>query len=150
MHHIDDSLGFILNHAGRRLTLLLALRYQPYDITTEQWSVLNRLYEQDGISQKELSRRAEKDQTNITRILDQLERKGLAERKANEADRRSFLAFITPKGRELNETLLPIENEVIRLVQDGMTEEEVALLRRLLKKLTHAAEEAIQEMGEQS
>ncbi|MFC4100585.1 MarR family winged helix-turn-helix transcriptional regulator [Paenibacillus xanthanilyticus] len=145
---IDDSLGFMINHAGRRLTLLLALRYQPYDITTEQWSVLNRLYEQDGISQKELARRSEKDQTNITRILDQLERKGLAVRKANEADRRSFLAYITPRGRELNETLLPIEKEVIQSVLGGLNGEDVAQLRRLLKQVTLSAERAIEQWGE--
>ncbi|TYP75492.1 MarR family winged helix-turn-helix transcriptional regulator [Paenibacillus methanolicus] len=138
----------MINHAGRRITLLLALRYQPFDITTEQWSVLNRLYEQDGISQKELARRSEKDQTNITRILDQLERKGLAVRKANEADRRSFLAFITPRGRELNETLLPIEQEAIQSVLGGLNGEDVAQLRRLLKQVTLAAERAIEQMGE--
>ncbi|MFB9326779.1 MarR family winged helix-turn-helix transcriptional regulator [Paenibacillus aurantiacus] len=146
--HIDDSLGFLINHAGRRLTLLLALRYQPHEITTEQWSVLNRLYEQDGITQKELARRSEKDQTNITRILDQLERKGLAVRKANEADRRSFLTYITPKGRELNETLLPIEQEVIQSVLGGMNTDDVAQLRRLLKQVTVAAERTIEQLGE--
>ena len=66
---IDHSLGFVLNHAGRRLTQLLTLRFQPYDMTTEQWSVLNRLDEEDGISQKELAIRSEKDQTNVTRPM---------------------------------------------------------------------------------
>lgn len=145
---IDQSLGYMINHAGRRLTLLLTLRYQPYDITTEQWSVMNRLYEQDGITQKELARRSEKDQTNITRILDQLERKGLAVRKANEADRRSFLTYITPKGRELNETLLPIEKEVIQSVLGGLDGEDVAQLARLLRHVTQAADRAIEELGE--
>lgn len=106
---LEDSFGFLINHAGRRMSQLLTLHFQAYDITTEQWTVLHRLAEQDGISQKELARRTEKDQTNITRILDHLQRKGLIERRANASDRRSFLTYITDKGRGLDQTLVPIE-----------------------------------------
>lgn len=45
---IDDSLGFILNRAATSLKKELSKRLRPYDITPEQWSVLNRLGEQDA------------------------------------------------------------------------------------------------------
>lgn len=144
---LEDSLGFMINHAGRRMSQLLTIRFQPDDITTEQWTVLTRLAEQDGISQKELARRAEKDQTNMTRILDQLERKGLIERKANAADRRSFLAFITAKGRSLNEKLVPVEQEVIGSVMAGLTEEELRILRTALRHVADKANLSIRELG---
>ncbi|MDD9265806.1 MarR family winged helix-turn-helix transcriptional regulator [Paenibacillus sp. GCM10023248] len=143
---LDHSLGFILNHAGRRMTQLLSLHFQPYDMTTEQWVVLHRLACEDGISQKTLAIRAEKDQTNITRILDQLERKGLVERKANENDRRSFLTFITDQGRAMNDKLNPIEQQVIASLLTGFTEEQVSLLRELLLKITEAANTRVKEV----
>ncbi|TBL75285.1 MarR family winged helix-turn-helix transcriptional regulator [Paenibacillus thalictri] len=144
---IDNSLGFILNHAGRKLTQMLTLRYQPYDMTTEQWSVLNRLDEQDGITQKELAIRSEKDQTNVTRILDQLERKGLAERRPNVSDRRSFLTYITDKGRSLIGVLTPIEKEVVEAVLDGLSEEQRIALRDMLVHVTNHANNYIKESG---
>lgn len=146
--NIDHSLGFMINHAGRRLSHLLSIRYQPYDITTEQWAVLNRLAERDGISQKDLAQRAEKDQTNVTRILDQLERKGLVERRPNAVDRRSFLTFITDKGKSLNEVLLPVEKEVINSVLHGLSEEEKDLLRAMLNRITRNANRIINEVEE--
>ncbi|TXK78371.1 MarR family winged helix-turn-helix transcriptional regulator [Paenibacillus sp. N3.4] len=145
---IDHSIGFMLNHAGRRMTQLLTSYYEPYEITTEQWSVLNRLAEEDGINQKLLAIRAEKDQTNMTRILDQLERKGLVERSANAEDRRSFLIHITTQGRALNDILLPIEKKVIDSLLQGFSEEQEANLRKLLSQLTNRANELIKNMEE--
>jgi DNA-binding MarR family transcriptional regulator len=146
---LDDSIGFILNHAGRRVSQLFTSRLQPYGITTEQWTVLSRLAEQDGISQKLLAQRAEKDQTNLTRILDQLERKGLVERKANAADRRSFLTYITAKGKELQGTLAPIEQRVVQEVTEGLSAGQIAELRTLLTHMTHQANHYIREVEEQ-
>ncbi|KRF13482.1 MarR family winged helix-turn-helix transcriptional regulator [Paenibacillus sp. Soil787] len=143
---LDNSFGFILNHAGRRLTQLLNNHFQPYDMTTEQWAVLNRLADEDGITQKLLAVRAEKDQTNITRILDQLERKGLVERRANETDRRSFLTFITEQGKALNDTLTPIEQRVIASVLSGFTEEQTSILRGMIIQLTNQANACIKEV----
>lgn len=147
---LDSSFGFILNHAGRRLTQLLNSHFQPYDMTTEQWAVLNRLADEDGITQKLLAVRAEKDQTNITRILDQLERKGLVERRANETDRRSFLTFITEQGKALNDILTPIEQKVIASVLSGFTDEQTTILREMLNQLTNQANACIKEVEESS
>ncbi|OPH48806.1 hypothetical protein BC351_38195 [Paenibacillus ferrarius] len=143
---MENSFGFVLNHAGRRMTQLLNVSFQPYDITTEQWVVLSRLVEEDGITQKLLAIRAEKDQTNITRILDQLERKGLVERRANETDRRSFLTYITDQGRALNDILTPIERRVIASLLSQFSEEQVHLLRNMLSQVTNKANEGIKEL----
>ncbi|HZG17785.1 MAG TPA: MarR family transcriptional regulator [Candidatus Bathyarchaeia archaeon] len=137
--NLEESFGFILNNTGRRVTQLLNLHLQPHEITTEQFSLLRRLNEQDGISQKELAKRVGKDQTNITRILDQLERKGLVIRKPNQEDRRSFLAYVTDEGRALDEILVPIEQEVIRKVLADLSEENVRHLKTLLTRIEQKA-----------
>jgi DNA-binding MarR family transcriptional regulator len=129
---INHSIGFMISTTARKLNQLLTLRFQPYGITPEQWSVLNKLSEQDGISQRELSQRTEKDPTNVTRILDQLERKGWARRDANPEDRRAFLTYVTEDGRQLNERLAPIEAEFIRNVLASLPEDEIAALRKAL------------------
>jgi len=136
---LDESVGYLVNQTGRKLTALLLQHFKPYDITPEQWTLLNRLGEQDGITQCDLAKRIDKDQTNVTRMLDQLERKGFVKRRMNEADRRSYLACITEEGKALVRKLAPIESEVLDLVTDGLSGEEVKLLKSILLRLTENA-----------
>jgi DNA-binding MarR family transcriptional regulator len=143
---LEDSLGFVLNNAGRRVGQLLSIRFESYGITREQWIVLNRLAERDAISQKDLAKRVEKDQTNVTRIVDQLERKRLVERRPNVEDRRSFLVCITDEGRTVNDKLIPIEAEVIMNVLENISEEKIAEFREVLRQITENANMRIKEM----
>ncbi|MBN2984541.1 MULTISPECIES: MarR family winged helix-turn-helix transcriptional regulator [Cohnella] len=145
---LDDSIGFIINQTGRRLTQLLSLRFAPYDVTTEQWSVLARLNEQEAITQKELAFRVGKDQTNVTRILDQLERKKLVVRTANPEDRRSFLPQITDEGKRLYEELCPIERETVRIATAGLSPGELNELNRLLGQIETNTNNRLRQMNE--
>jgi DNA-binding MarR family transcriptional regulator len=145
---LDDSLGFVLNNAARKTSQVLSNYFRPYDITTEQWTVLNRLAEGDGISQKELSLRSEKDPTNVTRILDQLERKGLIKRKMKEDDRRAFLAFITEEGIRLNQALVPIEQAFVESLLSGLSQDQIVQLHKVLTQITNKANLHILEMEE--
>ncbi|GIM28153.1 MarR family transcriptional regulator [Clostridium polyendosporum] len=133
---MDESMGFILNVTTRKFLQLLSLKFSLYDITTEQWSLLNLLEDYNGISQKDLAKRSEKDPANVTRILDQLERKGLIKRIPNLEDRRSFLAYITDEGIELNKKLIPIEHDVVNIALNNLSDEKIALLRESLKEIT--------------
>lgn len=128
----EHSIGFLLNRTARRMSAALAARFEPYDITPEQFGVLRRLAEEDGITQKELAERTAKDQTNMTRLLDQLERKGLIERRQKADDRRCYLIYGSAKGHRLGETLAPIEEEAMGEMLAGLSEMQIAELRRTL------------------
>ncbi|MDF9408799.1 MAG: Transcriptional regulator SlyA [Pelotomaculum sp. PtaB.Bin013] len=108
---------------------------KPYDITPEQWGLINILFRKDGISQKELSEKSFKDQPTITRILDNLEAKGMIERKINREDRRTFMIFLTNEGRDLRDKLLPIAEKTLQKVLTGFKEEEIEQLKIWLNKI---------------
>lgn len=136
---LDDSIGFLISRTGRRVTQLLALHLASTGITTEQWSVLARLCEEDALSQKELAARVSKDQTNVTRILDQLERKGLIVRVVNPEDRRSHLPSVTAEGRAAYGEIAPLEENVISLVTEGLSPAQLSTLKELLDRIADAA-----------
>ena len=144
MNHFraDDSLGFQISKLSRKMAQLLASRFKPFDITVEQWSVLCRLREQDGITQKELAARAVKDQPTITRILDCLDRKEMVRREANAEDRRSFLIRITPKGAAMADKLIPIEMQTMQDLMDGVPGERIEAFRETLRVLENNADRA--------
>ncbi|WP_085981979.1 MarR family transcriptional regulator [Paenibacillus sp. OSY-SE] len=62
----------------------------PFDITLEQWGILNTLWTKDGITIRELSEKVNKDHTNITRIVDKLETKEWIIRSPHPEDRRAI------------------------------------------------------------
>ncbi|MBB6624895.1 MarR family transcriptional regulator [Clostridium gasigenes] len=148
---LDDYIGFIFNNASRKLNQFAVNFFKPYDLTPEQAGIIRRLGEQEGISQKDLSMRMAKDQTNITRLLDQLERKGLIRRGPNLEDRRSFLIYLTVKGKEINEKIIPVETEIMDAVLKGVSGERKALLNEIISEFveninTHNKVDAKEEM----
>jgi DNA-binding MarR family transcriptional regulator len=138
---LDESIGFQLSRATRKISHLLASRFEPYGVTTEQFAALQRLAEEDGVSQKELASRAEKDQTNMTRILDQLERKGLIVRRPNAEDRRSFLIYSTEKGNRLAAELAPLERATLDALLEGLPDDRIEAFRATLSHLWKRASE---------
>lgn len=132
---IDDYMGFVLNNASRKWSQLKTNLLKPYDITSEQGGIIRRLGEEEGISQKDLSKRMGKDQTNVTRMLDQLERKGLIRREANLEDRRSSLTYLTEKGKDMNQKLIPVELEIMEIGLKGLSEEKKVLLKEIINEI---------------
>lgn len=132
---LDDSLGFIISKTSLRLKNNLQQSFKTYDITVEQWGLLNRLWETDGVSQKELAEKSCKDQANITRILDKLEEKGLIKRQADPKDRRAFAIFLTEAGWDLRDKLIPVAVEVLDKALRGIRQEEEEQLKVLLKRI---------------
>lgn len=131
----DAPLGYVINKTALALKNELGRRFKPYDITVEQWRVLNRLWEKDGLTQKELAEQIFKDQPNTTRILDKLQNKGIIRREASPDDRRAFIINLTDEGRMLREQLLPIARRMGEDVFMGISEEEQQLLKVLLNKI---------------
>ena len=131
----DAPLGYVINKAALMLKNELGRRFKPYDITVEQWRLLNRLWERDGLTQKELAEQIFKDQPNTTRILDKLQKKGIIRREASPDDRRAFIVNLTDEGRILRERLLPIASKTGEDVFMGVSSEEQRLLKGLLNKI---------------
>jgi DNA-binding MarR family transcriptional regulator len=130
-----DTLGFIICHADLKMKNNLMRKIKSFDITTEQWMIMNRLFEEGGISQKELSERTLKDQGALTRTLDIMEKKGLVKRQINPDDRRSFLIYLTDEGQDVRVQIVPIAEQCIEDAVKGFTEEEVDTLTTLLKRV---------------
>ena len=133
--NINDSLNSLVYRANIMLKGKLQTYLSDFDITTEQWTVLNRLLQKDGYNQKELSIDSFKEQAAITRTLDILENKGLVERKKSPADRREYLVYITEKGKRLLEETLPYAKQYNDLLNSVLDKEETETLKSLLRKL---------------
>lgn len=138
---MDHSLGFALNKTALLSKGRFNQRLKAFDISAEQWSLMFRVVEKRGLSQKELSESTYKDQANITRSIDRLEKKGLLKRIANLTDRRSFELYPTPQGVELVEKIIPLSEEHNRLLSDHFSPQELETLLSLLGRIYTNLEE---------
>ena len=139
---LDDSYGYLINLAAQRLKYALhqAFQAQGYDITPEQWAVLNRLWEQDGLSQVELAERTFKDKPGTTRILSLLEKKGIVLRRRDAEDGRVMHVFLTKAGKDLKEKLIQCAEEVLVKSGQNVTKVELTQFTQTLHKILNNLE----------
>ncbi len=105
------------------------------DLTSDQWIVLKRISEEEGISQKDLADKSFKEPASITRILDILQRKELIHRKEASSDRRAYGLFLTKEGLNWVSELIPKAKAIRASGVEGLKEEEVRALNRYLKQI---------------
>lgn len=137
LEQLTKSIGFILINTSMRIKdeLRKGFGEQGYDVTPDQFAVLIRLWKEDGLSQKELSERTLKTKSNITRILDSMEKKELIVRQTNKEDRRSFSIVLTNKGENLRTELISIAIDMNNKIFKGITSEEKKKLLGILEKI---------------
>ncbi|MEM9887120.1 MAG: MarR family transcriptional regulator [Bacteroidota bacterium] len=105
------------------------------DLTSDQWIILKRVSEQEGINQKDLATSTFKEPASVTRILDILDRKGYVERRSTPQDRRMFELYLTEDGRSVVDKVIPAALAGRAKGIEGFSEEEVQQLIDLLDRL---------------
>lgn len=82
--------------------------FDCWELSPSQFNILNLLYlEPAGCTQIELSRLLIMHRSNITGLVDRLEKRGLLQRKDSSTDRRAYQVVLTASGRKLIEKILP-------------------------------------------
>lgn len=137
MINIEKSVGFLLAKAYQRASAMFKEEFDRYDITPQQFGLLAFLWQEDGLSQSELSARCQIDRTTMGGIIDRLEKEGLVERRNHPEDRRAYQVFLTAKGKTLEKELCTVAGQVIKKVTSPLSEAEHQTLIQLLTKLRY-------------
>ncbi|TCK62653.1 MarR family winged helix-turn-helix transcriptional regulator [Seleniivibrio woodruffii] len=92
---------------------------KDFGITVSQFGVLEALYTKGAMCQKDIAEIIRKTTGNMTTVIDNLEKNGLAERKKDQSDRRFFTVSITDKGMDvLNMVFDRYKNNVEQVMKD--------------------------------
>lgn len=111
--HITVSFGFRLARITRRLRQLVDNELRVHGLTEATWRPLVYLdRHREGIRQKDLAQALEIEGPSLVHLLDSLERRGLIERREDEADRRARRIYLTPRGRDLQKWVFKVSEDV--------------------------------------
>lgn len=101
----------IFFHIGSLMRLVARISHKDsirngIDITFEQGIILFELGHQDGQSQQDLAHLTAKDRTSITRLIDNMTKRGLVIRAPDPNDRRINRIYTTSKGKEIRSRII--------------------------------------------
>ncbi|NTW03298.1 MAG: MarR family transcriptional regulator, partial [Oscillochloris sp.] len=95
--------------------------FRPYDLSTPQYAILFHASEA-GVPLSTICQAMLADNSNLTRMVDRLEARGLVRRAPDRSDRRVTLVQLTPEGKMLIDVLRPRHRdhveERMRLLSD--------------------------------
>ena len=111
----------------------------------EQGRILHVLWEEDGISIKELSFKTGLAVSTLTKMIDRMEEANLIKRIPDKKDRRKILIKLTEYTNSLKGVYDEISQKMTDYSYDGFSENEIETMERLLKKMLNNVEKAERE-----
>jgi DNA-binding MarR family transcriptional regulator len=131
----DQSVGYLVREAHRAFLRALGARVSRHRVSIGMWYFLRALWEEDGLTQRELSRRVRMMEPTTATALESMERRGLISRTRNAEDRRKVNIRLTEEGRRLRDVLLPYAIEVNQVALAGISPKQIPLLREQLARI---------------
>ena len=118
--------------------------FERWDLSPSQFNVLNLLHlNPAGLSQTDLSRQLIMHRSNLTGLVDRLEKRGLVARREVAADRRAYSVVLTSAGARLLRDILPRYYEEAARVWDRLpvrrAAELIADLQQVARNAQHIA-----------
>lgn len=133
---LKSRIGMKLVRIGKMTRAIAIQKFtaKNFEITPEQLTVLAALIDHDGMYQRQIGAITLKDRPNITRIINILEKMELVTRKPDVNKRKIVKIFITAKGREVFEKVIPTALDLWQRTVHGVPEDELKITLKVLQK----------------
>jgi DNA-binding MarR family transcriptional regulator len=130
-----ESVGFMLSTLGHAISRRFIHALQPLDLHPREFGVLRAVKANDGQSQQTLAQRLHIPPSRMVAIVDELESRGLIERRPDPHDRRVRALYVTNRGQTLLEDAFTLVVEHELAISDVLTGSERAELLALLNRI---------------
>jgi DNA-binding MarR family transcriptional regulator len=134
------SVGYLMRMAVNRVLPQMEALFEDEELTFSQWTTLVALHDGRISTAGDLAHNICHDAGSLTRLIDQMEKRGFVTRARSESDRRVVTLALTPHGRAVVEALAPKVMNLWNGLLSGFTHAEIDTLISLLTRLVIAAE----------
>ena len=134
----DRVPGFVISQTAYAIRKSIAknIKNAGFDITPQEFAILNRLATHPTLNQRMLAELTYKDRPAVTRMLTHLMTKGLVEKQTCGNDRRAYLVRLTKKGKDIRDLIVPIAQKVLHQALDGTKIKDLETTIKTLHKIT--------------
>jgi MarR family transcriptional regulator for hemolysin len=130
-----DDLTFTTTVTAKNMHLYLTRQLSDFNITPEQWSVLNVIQQKQPLTQKELAQLVLKDTPTVNRIIDVLVRKELVSNETDPLDRRKAFINLTSKGEEETTQLRTVVEETCSTLFSHIQPSDLQIWQQIMKQI---------------
>jgi len=128
--------GYLMARLGEASRRRFHKALEPEGLHPRHFGVMTMLAAHPGMSQHQLHEKTAIDPSSMVAVIDELEARGLAERRPDPADRRARQVFLTEQGEQALERIRGLAAGLQREFFGALTAEERKTLHALLHKLT--------------
>jgi DNA-binding MarR family transcriptional regulator len=133
---LSRYLPYQLNNIAKRVSDACSVVYSDeFGLSIGQWRVLAKLGEARDMKAKDVVAQTLMDKSRVSRIVRQLEERGLLIRKRDVDDQRGFNMSLTPAGRDIYAAIVPKALEWETALLEGLDLPEYRDLLRIMEKL---------------
>ncbi len=136
-----DSFGSLLSHAARQWRRAADAGLRPFDLTEATWLPLVHIARAPTPPrQKDLAASMSLDGSSVVRLLDNLEKAGLIQRKEGE-DRRAKIITLTPRGRTIADKIETVARRIRSDALAGLSDRDIETTVRVLHHVIGALDD---------
>ncbi|MFD2673616.1 MarR family winged helix-turn-helix transcriptional regulator [Marinicrinis sediminis] len=134
---IEETIAYRMYRTSRLIRHLhyMTLQQNGFDLSPEQWFILNKLHVKSPQTQIELGESLIDDRPNMTRLLNAMEKKGWVKRQPDTRDRRKMQVHVTEEGLALIEACLPPVKKAREAMRHELDAADLAAFWRTLDQL---------------
>ncbi|MDE4096222.1 MarR family transcriptional regulator [Phaeobacter gallaeciensis] len=138
---VSNYLLYLLAAASEGASAQFHAQVRSSGLRVPEWRVLACLHDCEGAMITQLARIALVEQSRLTRIIAQMEKRGLLIRQSDPEDGRRVRVFLTPEGRALTNRLVPQAQAHEKALLERLTEHGGHHLKPILHALLNTLEE---------
>jgi len=128
------SMGYLSRVNFRMFSRALEKLTLPHGVSAGQWRLLRVLWEEDNITQRELSERTGTKEATTVHAVRSLVEAGFAMRTRCNQDKRKVYITLTPEAHSLRATLMPKVVTINEIALAGISAGEIDIARKVLAK----------------
>lgn len=130
----SESATYLAAQLARGFSRALQSRAVKLGFSAGQFPILIELWNEEGLTQRQLLDRVDVEQATMANTLARMERDGLIERRPHPQDRRAQLIFLTDRARELKNEALQAATEADEALFEGFRRFEKELMLEYIRR----------------
>lgn len=135
---LNKQVGVFLNlvHCQFKQYLNKIFQRHGFNLTPEQFLVMDTLWDEGVLSQQQIADIIIKDKNSVTKLIDALEKKGLVSRITDPLDRRLNKIHITQKAASIKDDITQIALDSTNAIVKGIPRDELVTFVKVLNKMS--------------